>query len=101
MEVTEQQRHQLLAWFEEHMDPERAATMMELIPPVGASQLASKRDLDGFERRLTARFEGRFDAQEARFDAKLEALRSSMLRTLGTWLFVSQAAVIASVGVFA
>jgi hypothetical protein len=36
---------------------------------------ASKRDLDGLERRLEARFEAidaRFDAQDARFDAKLD-----------------------------
>jgi hypothetical protein len=31
MDVTERDRQQLFAWFEEHMDPERAATM--IAPP--------------------------------------------------------------------
>jgi hypothetical protein len=95
MGVTEQQRHLLLTWFEEQMGPERAATMMELMPPAGAAELATKRDLDDVERRLTARF----DAHDARFDAKLEAMRSTTLRTVGTWLFASQAAVITAIGV--
>jgi len=83
MEVTEQQRHQLFTWFEEQMGPERAATMMNLIPPVGWFELASKRDLDELAGRL---------------DGKLDRLRSDLMRTLGTWLFASQAAVIASLG---
>lgn len=45
--------------------------------PVRSSELATKRDLD----------------------VKLAELRSDLLRTLGTWLFASQAAVITSVGV--
>jgi hypothetical protein len=78
MEVTAQQRHQLFVWFEEQMGQERAATMMELIPPAGSSELATKLDLD----------------------AKLAEFRAELLRTLGTWLFASQAAVITAVGVF-
>jgi len=96
MEVTEQQRHALLTWFEEQMGPERAATMMELMPPAGAAELATKRDLEELEARLS----GHFDAQDARFDANLEAMRSATLRTVGTWLFASQAAVITAIGVF-
>lgn len=85
MEVTGQQRHQLFVWFEEQMGRERAATMMELMPPVGSSGLATKRDLD---------------ALDLQIDLKLEKLRSELLRTLGTWLFASQAAVITAIGVF-
>jgi hypothetical protein len=36
-----------------------------------------------------------------RVDAKLDRLRSDLLRTFGTWLFASQAAVIVAVGVLA
>lgn len=97
MGVTEQQRHALLTWFEEQMGPDRAATMMELMPPARADELATKRDLAALERRIVARF----DAQDARFDAKLEAVRSTTLRTVGTWLFASQAAVITAIGVAA
>lgn len=111
MGVTEQQRHALLTWFEERMGPERAATMMELMPPARADGLATKRDLEELERRLEARFDARFDGMDARFDArfdgmdarfdaKLEAMRSATLRTVGTWLFASQAAVITAIGVF-
>jgi fatty acid desaturase len=104
MGVTEQQRHALLTWFEEQMGPDRAATMMELMPPARADELATKRDLAALERRIDARFDAqdaRFDAQDAWFDAKLEAVRSATLRTVDTWLFASQAAVITAIGVAA
>ncbi len=45
MAVTEQQRHRLLAWFEEHMGQDLGALMMELLPPADGSQLATKADL--------------------------------------------------------
>lgn len=87
MEVTEQQRHQLFVWFEEQMGPERAATMMNLIPPIGGFELASKDDLLEVERRL-----------EVGMDAKLDRLRADLMATFGTWLFASQAAVITALG---
>jgi hypothetical protein len=82
MAVTEQQRHRLLAWFEEHMGQDLGASMMELIPPADASQLATKADLAAL-----------------RADVKDDLLQ--LQRTFGTWLFASQAAVIAVVGVVA
>ena len=113
MPVTEYERHQVFKWFEEHMGSERAATMMNLVPPVGWADIATKHDLAELEDRLTARtgvlesrldaFEARFDARcdglEYRFDSKLDRLRSDLQRTFVTWLFLSQAAVIAAVGV--
>lgn len=84
MAVTEQQRHRLLAWFEERMGPDLGASMMELLPPADASQLATKADL------AELRAEMRADMKEALLQ---------MQRTFGTWLFASQAAVIAVVGV--
>lgn len=118
MEVTAQDRQQLFAWFEEHMGKERAATMMELLPPEGGSSLATqanveaqgtvlrhaleaqgaafKRDLDG----QIADVRRDLEALEQRMDLKLERLQSNLLRTGGTWLFASQAAVITAVGVF-
>jgi hypothetical protein len=95
MPVTEFERHQLFTWFEEHMGQERAATMMNLVPPVGWAEVATRHDLDELEARLTTRI----DALESRFDAKLNTLRSELLRTFGTWLFASQAAVIAAISV--
>ena len=127
MPVTEYERHQVFNWFEEHMGSERAATMMNLVPPVGWAEIATKHDLAELEDRLTARFDGRFgvldgrfgvldgrfealdgrfealdgrfEALEYRFDSKLDRLRSDLQRTFVTWLFLSQAAVIAAVGV--
>jgi hypothetical protein len=106
MSVTEFERHQLFTWFEEHMGQERAATMMNLVPPVGWAEVATRHDLDELEARLTTRFDAlesnvdaRFEALENRFDSKLNILRSELLRTFGTWLFASQAAVIAAISV--
>ena len=45
MSVSESQRHQLFEWFQQAMGPERAAVMMDLLPPVGWSELATKADL--------------------------------------------------------
>ena len=83
MEVTEYDRHQLFVWFEERMGPERAATMMNLIPPIGWFELASKHDL--------VELEGRLDA---RLDGKLAQLESSLTRGFITWLLASQATVV-------
>ena len=113
MPVTEFERHQLFTWFEEHMGPERAKTMMDLVPPVGWADVATRRDLDHLDAKidalearvdarinaLEARLDARIDALEARLDARLAELRSDLLRTFGTWLFASQAVVIAAVSV--
>ena len=89
MSVSEHERLQLFSWFEEHMGSERAATMMSLLPPVGWGDVATRRDLDLLETRIDAKF----DQVEARFEAKL----GQVMRTFGTWLFASQAAVLAAV----
>ena len=70
MSVTEYERNQLFAWFEEHMGKERAAAMMNLLPPIGWGDVAMKRDLDVVVERIDARFErvdARFDRVDARF----------------------------------
>jgi len=104
MSVTEFERHQLFSWFEEHMGPDRVTTIMNLLPPTGWGDVATRRDLQVLESRVDAletKLSAKIDTLEARLDAKLESrlgeLRSDMMRTLGTWLFASQAAVIAVV----
>jgi hypothetical protein len=82
--VSEFERHQLFTWFEEQMGRERAATMMNLVPPAGWGDVATRRDIHLVEARI--------DALEAR-------LRSDMMRTFGTWLFASQAVLVAAVSV--
>ena len=63
MPVTEYERHQLFVWFEGHLGPERAATMMNLTPPVGWFDLASKHDL--------LEMEGRIEGKLARLESSL------------------------------
>ncbi len=77
--VTAQQRHELFTWFEGQMGKERAATMMELMPPVGADELATKTDLHVLRTELKA---------------DMSALRVDLTRSFATWLLASQATVV-------
>jgi hypothetical protein len=107
LSVSEDERHQLRIWFEAHMGSDRASVMMRMLPPVGWGDVATKRDLgdvrrdvDDVRREVEAVRRDLRELEErlgARMDAKLGALRSDLLRTFGTWLFASQAAVIAAV----
>ena len=104
MPVTEHERHQLFSWFEEHMGSERAGALMNLLPPVGWGDIATRRDVETVRHDLdllrheVREIERRVDASiDLKLDAKLGLFRSELLRTLGTWLFASQAAVIAAV----
>jgi hypothetical protein len=77
MAVSEYERTQLFNWFEEHMGTERATTMMNLLPPVGWGDVATRRDLELLEERLGHQFElvdARFDRLEARLDAKIDSV---------------------------
>lgn len=65
------------------MGPERAATMMNLIPPIGWFELARRHDLLELEGRL-------INAT----DAKLSQLKSHLMRGFVTWLLASQATVV-------
>lgn len=52
MSVNEFQRHQVFQWFEEAMGPERAAIMMDLLPPVGWGDIVTKTDLHALRAEL-------------------------------------------------
>jgi len=52
--ITEKQRHDLFSKFEETLGPEHAATMMELLPPVGWADVATKRDLEALRAEVRA-----------------------------------------------
>ena len=45
MSVTEYERHQIFQWYEEAMGTERAKIMMNLVPPVGWGDIATRADL--------------------------------------------------------
>ena len=59
MPVSEFERHEVFKWLEERMGPERASTMMDLLPPVGWSDIATRRDLEALEARLDAKISER------------------------------------------
>ena len=77
MTVTEQQRQELHEWAKRLGNDEVAATLMELLPPVGWADVATKRDLDHLRTEL--RTEVRFELSEG-----LRAMES-MLRTQLVW----------------
>ena len=72
---------------------------MRMLPPVGWGDVATKRDVGDVRRDVD---DVRREVEAVRRDLhqledRLGALRSDLLRTFGTWLFASQAAVIAAV----
>jgi hypothetical protein len=89
MTVSEYERTQLFNWFEEHMGRERATTMMNLLPPLGWGDVATRRDLEVLEEKL--------DMLATSADLS-ESLRE-LQRTLVTWIFLAQATVVAAIGV--
>ncbi len=75
MPVTEAERHRLYESLKASLGDAEAETFMNLMPPADWTDLVTKQDL------ATA----------------IAGLRADLQKTLGTWLFASQAAVIAAV----
>ena len=72
MALDERARHELFLRLEQVLGPESAETLMEMMPPVGWADVATKRDLDALEERMDLRFEivdQRFEAMDRRFEA--------------------------------
>jgi len=79
MALDERARHELFLRLEQALGPESAETLMELLPPVGWADVATKRDLDALEERMNLRFDlvdRRFEAFEHKL---LAAFRSELL----------------------
>ena len=75
MAITEDGRFRVQRKLREVMGDEEAVLLMELLPPVGWSGVATRRDLDHLEQKMDTRFEAvdaRFDRLDARF-ASVEA----------------------------
>jgi hypothetical protein len=60
MAVDERRRLQLADAAKRSLGDDAGITLMELLPPVGWADVATKRDLDALELRLEARFERGF-----------------------------------------
>jgi hypothetical protein len=54
MVLDERSRHELYLKLEEVLGPEGATTLMELLPPAGWADVATKRDLDSLQNGLLA-----------------------------------------------
>lgn len=71
MPVDEETRHDVYQGFKQVHGAKRAAAIMQMLPPAGVPDLATKADLEKLEARLEARFEGidqRFEGIDQRFD---------------------------------
>ena len=90
MEINEYERHQLFVWFEEHMGQERAATMVNMLPPAGFTDVATKHDLTAVRRDI--------ESLAAATKRDLAELETRLTRHFVTWMLTSQAVMIAVVG---
>ncbi|MEZ5374129.1 MAG: hypothetical protein R2704_15655 [Microthrixaceae bacterium] len=78
MTMTESDRYHLHQQLEAALDERGANTMMELLPPVGWADVATKRDLDQLEERTDLRFDN-VDLKLTQVDLRAEA-RTAKLR---------------------
>jgi hypothetical protein len=104
MAVDERSRLQLADAAKRAFGDDAGITLMELLPPVGWADVATKHDLAALEVRIDARFEiveARFDRLEERlelkFDAKFERGFRQVLVTVSTLMVTGFAATIAVV----
>jgi chromosome segregation ATPase len=80
MVLDERARHELFLRLEAALGSESAETLMEMLPPVGWADVATKRDLDALEDRMALRFDlvdRRFEMIDQRFemvDQRFEAI---------------------------
>ncbi len=81
MAVSERQRHALHEWVRQQAGEEVAETMMDLLPPVGWADIATKRDLDHLERRIDG-LECRIDGLDDRIEGMGVRLRAEILTEL-------------------
>ena len=109
MAITDEARNRLYNTLREKLGAEDATTMMELLPPVGWADVATKRDLDHLAvltkhdidslaldvDRLEREMNRRFDDLPRLFATK-DDLRAQTNRFVG-WMLVSNATLVAAV----
>jgi hypothetical protein len=74
MALDERARHELFLRLEQALGPKSAETLMELLPPVGWADVATKRDLDALENKLLAAFRGELLAQSNAISSQMKTL---------------------------
>lgn len=81
MALDERARHELHRKLEELLGADQASTLMEMLPPVGWADVATKRDLDALE----SRFNLRLEAVEHRLRAEIATSgRTALIAHIGT-----------------
>ena len=74
MSITNEDRYDLQTKANDVLGQKEGATLMELLPPVGWADVATKRDLDQLEERIDRRFE----SVDQRFDAIVQTIKIAM-----------------------
>jgi hypothetical protein len=74
MAITEEDRNHLYNSVRDKLSARDAATMMELLPPVGWADVATKRDLDHLREVVTADI----DRLRVEVDARIDGVRAVM-----------------------
>jgi hypothetical protein len=77
MSVTEDRRIALLKAAHQHWGRDVAVTLMEMLPPSGWGDVATRQRVDALERDMDLRFQlvdQRFDAMETKLTARIDAL---------------------------
>jgi hypothetical protein len=94
MTVTEEARYHLHQQLDDSVGQKGANTMMELLPPVGWADVATKRDLDQQSERL----EHKIERVELRLQADIAGVRSNFENSLRHMQTVILSTVISGVG---
>jgi len=84
MALDERARHELFLRLEQALGPRSAETLMELLPPVGWADVATKRDLDALRDQLLAGFRGELLAQSNAISAQMKTLIFANLGTVAS-----------------
>jgi hypothetical protein len=107
--ISEKERRELFNRLEEALGPEGAGTLMDMLPPAGWADVATKHDLAALEQRLGQRIDGleqRFDDRFGGLDQRVDGLDQvfvtkaelhAQTRTFITWTLTSQATLVAVV----
>jgi len=102
MAVDERRRKALYDALEERIGREEATTLMELLPPVGWADVATKEDLRQLELRIDARIDGlrgEMTGEMAGIRGEMAGLRGELKsHTLRTVLAVNIPSIIGAVG---
>ena len=81
MTIDEQGRLELAEAAKRALGERAGVTLMELLPPVGWADVATRHDLDALEERIHLRFalvDQRFDGAERHLETKLDGLRHEL-----------------------